>query len=216
MKRVVEIGPGIRPSKYAFDSEVEYLGIDPDMHYLINTIELPFMDNLLSMRGDTNNFKYLTGTTMRRVLDGEHADEVGEVKNSFDLGVMGNVLGDKKSYRGGYAGLYIDRRTGETRTTDIWNKVQLIKQGLRFLKSGGLLIVIEDCTKSGEVDHVLPKVFESELCSSEEAFELIDGYEIFTGMRYVEETANQYMRAVYTEDYSEYLETCFVAKIIKS
>lgn len=116
--RVIEIGPATFPTElYAYDTNIDYLGIDADTHAMITQSRLDRMiTSVETNRGSLEDFEYL-----HRVTVGEYLGS--EACKRADIVVMSNVLGDKTTFRsidsppfydkdGGYR--YADVRTTYT------------------------------------------------------------------------------------------------------
>lgn len=201
---VLEVGPGVRPVRYAYDADFNYLGIDPDMHYLVDSGFAGLINKVESRRVDMSGFEFRNGVVL--------SDHLGKLACTQDIVIMANVLGDSATYRGEYSGLFVDPESGKTRRTDIQSPGQLVAQALQCLKPGGTLTVIEDAVIYGNIgDHKTSGEFEEILNQDEVCKNLISQLELFTGEDYVEIVTDLYPELMLDELSSEYLASCFAA-----
>lgn len=205
-KCVLEIGPGTRPSAYAFDPGIVYLGVDPDMHYFVSYHFKDLIADIRSQRGNTSNFEYRPGQTV--------GDLLGELACTQDIVVMANVLGDPGTYRGEYSGLFVDPESGATRRTDIKTPGQLVVQALQCLRPGGTLTVVEDATRQRDLpDHTSPEEFEKILTDDTTVSDLVGEYALFRRRDYLNKIYLLYPDLDRQEPTTGYFDTCFIAEV---
>jgi hypothetical protein len=205
MLNVLEVGPGLNPSKYAYNSDVNYIGIDPDMHYLVSVSYDLLHAHIKKQRKDMTNFTYKRGVLL--------GDVVEELAVSQDVVVMANVLGDSNSYRKNFSGYYVDPDSGITKQTDIIKSNDLIIQALTCTKQNGTLIVIEDAVRHRtEIDHKTPEEFKSLIEADIAIKGLISAYSIFHGDGYRNKIAALYQETT-NEPIDGYFDNFFVAEL---
>lgn len=203
---VLEVGPGVRPTAYAFDPTVSYLGIEPDMHYLVAYNLENLLASIQETRGSLSDFEYRYGHIL--------SDFLGELTCTQSVVVMANVLGDGQTYHGQYGGLFVDTETGATRRTDITQPRQLITQSLQCLVPGGKLVMVEDAIGRDETpDHVSPEEMKQLLAEDPEIQAMLSSHELHSGADYLQKVAVLYPDMLLQEPVADYYETCFVAEL---
>jgi hypothetical protein len=204
---VLEIGPGINPCAYAFDSSVNYTGIDPDMHYLVAANYPQLVARIEATRGDMTSFKYEHGRVLADVLDEYDANQ--------DVVVMANVLGDKQSYKSEYSGYFVDPISGATRQTNIQQASELIAQAFGCLKIGGTLVIVENAICSGnELEHKTPEEFTAIIRGDVSLNKMLGAVAVHSGKAYVREMHDLYHH-VPDEPVEGYYNACFVAELVR-
>jgi hypothetical protein len=172
---VVEVGPGLHPVKFAYMEDCSYIGIDPDMHYLVANGWDRMRSEIISERKTWLGFAYYRGYTL--------GDIIGKKILRASLVVMANVLGDSKTYKAEYSGLFVDPLSGETRETDISTPLQLVRQAYSCVEPDGCLVIIED------KDDVRDRLHQNELQTLHKTMSSVDNVgplQIFSGQDYRE------------------------------